>query len=308
MTRNYILLFLVLLFGFQPLLGQRYVKRLERWDKKGKQEKIARKSPKFAKKYPNDSRIFFYAANAELKISEKATNKKRGYKHVLNSVKYYNRYQTKVPEHQISLDLKNGLHAQVKNYRHFFEESKNKQSVNALDLVLASTFKDTTESYRAFLAARKGTSKTEKKEKETTKGKDKYHAQIIVEATKHAGKPYKYAAKGPDNFDCSGFTRYVYLTVTGYELPHNAAMQSQLGKEIKPSEAKPGDLIFFGDPRTKRVNHAGIVFKIGDGEIKGVIHSVNSGVTIDTDEKTSWPHHWKARVVKVVNVMDLIDK
>ncbi len=309
MKKNPILLFLILLLGFQPLVAQRYIKRLERWDKKGKQEKIARKAPRIIKKYPNDARVYFYAAKAELKISEKVTNKKRGYKHVLNSVKYYGRYQSKVPEPQISLELKNGLHAQVKNFRQYFEGSKrNKQSANALDLILASTFKDTTDSYRAFLASKKGAQKNEKKEKEPAKSKDKYHAKIIAEAQKHAGKPYKYAAKGPESFDCSGFTRYVYLTATGYELPHNAAMQSQLGREIKPSEAKPGDLIFFGDPKSKRVNHAGIVFKTGKGEIKGVIHSVNSGVAIDTDEKTSWPHHWKARVVKVVNIMDLIDK
>jgi cell wall-associated NlpC family hydrolase len=297
-----------MVFSLQPILGQRYIKRLERWDKNGKQEKIARKSPKFAKKYANDTRVFYFAANAELKISEKATNKRRGYKHVLNSVKYYNQYQAKVPEPQISLDLKNGLHAQVKNYHTYFEQSKKRESVKALDFVLASTFRDTTESYRSFLASKKGTPKPEKKNTEKTKSKDKYHSKIVVEAEKHKGKPYKYAGKGPETFDCSGFTRYVYLTVTGYELPHNAAMQSQLGKEIKPNEAQPGDLIFFGDPKSKRINHAGIVYKIGDGEIKGVIHSVNSGITIDTDEKTSWPNHWKARVVKIVNIMDLIEK
>jgi cell wall-associated NlpC family hydrolase len=33
---------------------------------------------------------------------------------------------------------------------------------------------------------------------------------IIKEAGQHLGKPYKYAGNGPESFDCTGFTCYVF--------------------------------------------------------------------------------------------------
>jgi hypothetical protein len=33
---------------------------------------------------------------------------------------------------------------------------------------------------------------------------------IVTEAARHKGKPYQYGAAGPDRFDCSGYTMYVY--------------------------------------------------------------------------------------------------
>ena len=35
-------------------------------------------------------------------------------------------------------------------------------------------------------------------------------ADLLSEANKHIGKPYRHGMKGPSAFDCSGFTSYVY--------------------------------------------------------------------------------------------------
>lgn len=78
--------------------------------------------------------------------------------------------------------------------------------------------------------------------------------KIIAEAESHLGKPYVWGAVGPDSFDCSGYTQYVFRHSIGYQLNRTAEQQRiQLiseGKEINKndkSQWKPGDLLFFGN-------------------------------------------------------------
>ena len=68
-------------------------------------------------------------------------------------------------------------------------------------------------------------------------------AKVIAEAKKHVGRPYKYGAAGPNAFDCSGYTMYVYRQATGRKLPHKAHGQQSAGRAVSKSAAKPGDLI-----------------------------------------------------------------
>lgn len=69
---------------------------------------------------------------------------------------------------------------------------------------------------------------------------------IVAEAYKHIGKPYVWGAKGPNTFDCSGFTRYVYLQVTGRDIGGWTVPQEGAGTVIPVSQAQPGDLYFWG--------------------------------------------------------------
>jgi cell wall-associated NlpC family hydrolase len=72
-------------------------------------------------------------------------------------------------------------------------------------------------------------------------------AQVVAAAARQAGKPYVFAAAGPNAFDCSGLTLYVYRQF-GIRLPHSATQQSRYGRAISKSAAMPGDLLFFGRP------------------------------------------------------------
>ncbi|MGE5423134.1 MAG: NlpC/P60 family protein [Ignavibacteriales bacterium] len=67
---------------------------------------------------------------------------------------------------------------------------------------------------------------------------------IIQKASQFIGTPYAYGGTGPGGFDCSGFTRYIYAEA-GYNLPHNAAAQSGVGKPVAREELQSGDLVFF---------------------------------------------------------------
>ncbi|MCW2666741.1 MAG: hypothetical protein JWN57_1703 [Frankiales bacterium] len=70
--------------------------------------------------------------------------------------------------------------------------------------------------------------------------------QILAEAARHRGKPYVYGATGPEAFDCSGFTRYVYGRL-GTSLPHSARAQEDVARSVPRAQARPGDLVFVQD-------------------------------------------------------------
>lgn len=107
---------------------------------------------------------------------------------------------------------------------------------------------------------------------------------IIDYAMRFLRVPYVPSGKGPDKFDCSGFTSYVYRHF-GYELECTAVGQLKDGwMEIKnPEELKRGDLVFYGGRnKTKRIGHVAIVV---DNDLVNhrftFIHAtVNLGVTV----------------------------
>jgi len=78
---------------------------------------------------------------------------------------------------------------------------------------------------------------------------------IISKAAEHLGTPYRYGGESPGGFDCSGFVRYIFKQF-GYNLPHNAAAQANLGTPVAKSDLKTGDLVFFGS--SSYIDHVGI--------------------------------------------------
>lgn len=67
---------------------------------------------------------------------------------------------------------------------------------------------------------------------------------VLNEAYKHLGKPYVWGATGPNSFDCSGFTSYVYKKVTGRWIGRTTYDQINVGTPVSRSQLQPGDLVF----------------------------------------------------------------
>jgi cell wall-associated NlpC family hydrolase len=105
--------------------------------------------------------------------------------------------------------------------------------------------------------------------------------RVLAEAARHEGKPYRYGATGPDSFDCSGFTGYVFRQV-GINLPRSSRDQRAAVRRISADEARPGDLLFSHDS-SGRVYHVAIY--AGDGRIWD---SPRSGETVG--ERKIWSH------------------
>ena len=95
------------------------------------------------------------------------------------------------------------------------------------------------------------------------------------------GVPYVYGGNGPNSFDCSGFTTYVYRHF-GYTLNRTATGQLSNGVSVSKSELQPGDLVFFKDGGSKPVSHVGIY--IGGGQF---IHASTSTYEVRINDLTS---------------------
>jgi cell wall-associated NlpC family hydrolase len=83
------------------------------------------------------------------------------------------------------------------------------------------------------------------------------------------GKPYVWAADGPDGYDCSGLTLAAWRAA-GVQLTHHAADQWNEVTHLSRSEIRPGDLVFYAN-----LGHVGIY--VGSGKI---IHAPTFGEVV----------------------------
>jgi cell wall-associated NlpC family hydrolase len=73
-------------------------------------------------------------------------------------------------------------------------------------------------------------------------------AQRAVQfALAQIGKPYVFAAAGPNSYDCSGLTMAAWKH-GGVSLPHLASAQYNYGTHVSADALRPGDLVFFYHP------------------------------------------------------------
>ena len=97
-------------------------------------------------------------------------------------------------------------------------------------------------------------------------------AQLVQTAKTLLGKKYVWGATGPNTFDCSGFTQYVFKQM-GYKIPRTSREQGKFGVYVKRSDLQVGDLVFFdtSGKYNKVISHCGIY--IGGGQF---IHASSS--------------------------------
>jgi len=78
---------------------------------------------------------------------------------------------------------------------------------------------------------------------------------IVAYASNFLGTPYAWGANGPNTFDCSGFTKYVYAHF-GVTLSRTTFSQINEGSYVPRENLQAGDLIFFGT--SSNPHHVGI--------------------------------------------------
>jgi len=69
--------------------------------------------------------------------------------------------------------------------------------------------------------------------------------RIVKLAKAQVGDTYSAGRAGPNNFDCSGLTRYLYKQTLGKSLPHYSRAQWNSTQRVSLKNAQPGDLVFF---------------------------------------------------------------
>jgi len=98
-------------------------------------------------------------------------------------------------------------------------------------------------------------------------------SDVVAYAKQFLGTRYVYGANGPNAFDCSGFTCYVFRKF-GINLPRRSIDQRYVGVAVSKSNLAPGDLVCFGSP-----GHVGIY--IGNGQFIHASSGSRKRVVID---------------------------
>ena len=86
---------------------------------------------------------------------------------------------------------------------------------------------------------------------------------LLDEAMTHIGARYRSGSKGPNAFDCSGFTSYVFRQMGVDDIGASSRDQYARNFPVSRSQMQRGDLVFFTSPRSGRnVGHVGIVVDV----------------------------------------------
>lgn len=117
-------------------------------------------------------------------------------------------------------------------------------------------------------------------------------AALITEAEKYLGFPYVWGGSSPStSFDCSGFICYVFSNSGVHNLPRTTAqgIYNQCA-HIAPSEAKPGDIIFF----TGTYDSPGPVSHVGIYVGNNMMIHCGSPIQYVRTDSSYWTQHFYA--------------
>lgn len=97
--------------------------------------------------------------------------------------------------------------------------------------------------------------------------------------------------------DCSALTRKVYGSV-GIRLPRTSRQQARVGKPVRISNLRAGDLVFFATGRRGVISHVGIY--TGNGRM---IDAEYSGVRQTGIFTGSTSHYWKSKYITARRIL-----
>ncbi|PWN71361.1 hydrolase Nlp/P60 [Chryseobacterium phosphatilyticum] len=162
-------------------------------------------------------------------------------------------------------------------------------------LLIASAFVVSCGSSKKVSSSKKTNTKTVVKSENLRKLDSKFDGKVsrsitdvLKDAEKYLGTPYRFGGNTSSGFDCSGFTVKVFEE-NDFNLPRRSSDQAVAGQNIDIRDVKPGDLLFFATAGGSRVSHVGIVHDIGaDGEVKFIHASTSKGVVISSLNEKYW--------------------
>lgn len=150
---------------------------------------------------------------------------------------------------------------------------------------LSDTKIEKQETSRGAKESRVATEKSTPTESQVSSGEG---GSVIAYAQQFLGASYVYGGNGPNSFDCSGFTSYVYRQF-GISLNRTAGGQFENGVSVSNLEA--GDLVMFGTSKSN-IYHVGI-YMGGDT----FIHAANASRGVTTDRLSTYSNYYGARRV-----------
>lgn len=107
-------------------------------------------------------------------------------------------------------------------------------------------------------------------------------------AKQFQGARYVHGGNGPNAFDCSGFTTYIYGQFN-IKLPRSSSAQASIGTKVSKENLQVGDLLIFSNTYKAGPSHAGVY--LGNGQF---IHASTSttGVIISDLNSAYYTKHF----------------
>ncbi|CEO30366.1 C40 family peptidase [Paraclostridium sordellii] len=118
---------------------------------------------------------------------------------------------------------------------------------------------------------------------------------VVNMAYSKLGSPYVWGAEGPNTFDCSGLTSYVFRNAAGVSLPRTSGSQYGVGTSVSKANLQPGDLVFFATGGGG-ISHVGIY--VGGGQM---IHAPQTGDVVKVSNINS--SYWQNAYVGAKRVL-----
>lgn len=115
-------------------------------------------------------------------------------------------------------------------------------------------------------------------------------------AEKYIGLPYKYGAKGPGSYDCSGFVSAMFRDM-GYKVSAGTADLINMGETIPwdKSKIQPGDILVY------RQGGSGHVVMVVDQNT--IVHAPSTGKTIDYYSIDYWWENMQNKNGKIKRII-----
>lgn len=289
-----LIFFLALFISFSGFTQQKQLEKLEMYFDQGNYEVVYRKSNRYLKKpiYDYSPAPQFYKA---LSMHKMALEGNVSYT-VKRSLDEYDKF--------LDLDLDGKFskaHAiEIRDYKNGIQNYVLQQKkLGNTDLALSISNKaEDVFNQRMDLTVVPEPEDKNKSSKPAKPQPQNLRDSIIAYSETLIGIPYKWGGTTCDGFDCSGFTQHVFSKY-GVSVPRIAGDQyEQSYKKIGVSQARKGDLVFFG--KGKNITHVGIVVS-NPGEPLTMIHASSSrGIMVSNIDQSTY---WKPKLLFAANVV-----
>lgn len=114
---------------------------------------------------------------------------------------------------------------------------------------------------------------------------------IVTQAKKMLGTPYKWGGSGLLGVDCSGFVQYVYKQM-GKDLPRMSNQQANAGQRISLDKLQTGDLVAW-DNSNRNAGADHIAIYVGNGQI---IEAAKPGTNVRISNLYDQGRAWGVRL------------